>query len=201
MEVSMHKRNIILLSAILVLFAATTVGFAHGHEGEKAEGEHKCWAKENPEKAAKIKDLAVKAEGGCEHSKAELIAMYKEGDCEEAKAMAVKAEGGCDKSMQAMITKSKNIGECKCGGKCEGKCEGKCKGEKKTVAHHGEKMDTVTLAAHAEKGCPNAKAELIAMAKEHGCEKGKALAAKAEGGCEKSMNELIAMAKEEKKAE
>ena len=126
------------------------------------------------------------------------LAMYKEGGCEEAKAMAVKAEGGCDKSMQAMIAKSKNIGECKCGGKCEGKCSGKCKGEHeadhkckgekkagehKEIKHHGEKMDTATLAAQAEKGCPNAKAELIAMAKEGGCEKGKALAEKAEGGC------------------
>lgn len=198
---SMRKRNIILLSAIVVLLAATTVGMTC-EKSEKAEGEKQGWAKENPEKAAEIKALAIKAEGGCEHSTKALIAMVKESGCEKGSELATKAEGGCKKSTQELITMAKGMGECKCGGKCDGKC----KGEHKAGEHDAEKEgckehDIKTLAAHAEGGCPKAKAGLIAHAKEHGCEETKALAAKAEGGCEKSMQKLVAMAKEEKKAE
>ena len=90
----MLKKNIAIVFAVAILAAATTIGFAC----DKAEGaEHKCWAKDNPEKAAKIAELAVKAEGGCEQSKAALIAKLKESDCEETAALAVKAEGGCEK--------------------------------------------------------------------------------------------------------
>jgi hypothetical protein len=190
----MRKRNIILLSAILVLVAATTAGMA-GEKAEQAAAEHQCWAQKNPEKAAELRDLATKAEAGCEHSKAALIAKAKEVGCEETVELAKKAEGGCEKSTQALIAKAKNMGvDCK--------CEGKCGDEKKAAdAHDCNELDAATLAAHAESGCPKAKAMLIAHAKEHGCAEMKALAEKAEGGCDESMQKLVAMAKEEKKAE
>ena len=194
----MRKRNIILLSAILVLVAATTIGMA-GDKTEQAAAEQKCWAQKNPEKAAELKDLAIKAEAGCEHSKAALIAKAKEVDCEGTVELAKKAEAGCEKSTQALIAKAKGMGEeCKCSGKCghENKAA-----ETAAGAHDCKKLDAATLASHAEGGCPEAKAMLIAHAKEHGCAEMKALAEKAEGGCDESMQKLVAMAKEEKKAE
>jgi hypothetical protein len=183
----MLKKQFVLIFAVAILAAVTTVGFA----GEKAE--HKC-----SEKAAELAALATKAEGGCEKSTAALIAKAKECGCEETAALAAKAEGGCEKSTAALIAKAKGMGE---------GCKGDCKGEhaeKKVVKKTkgcDKDLDIATLAEHAEGGCPKAKADLIAWAEGHGCEKSKALAEKAEGGCDQSMQELIAMAKQTEKKE
>lgn len=183
----MPKKQFALIFAVVMLAAATTVGFTceKADKAEQKSAEHKCWATEHPEEAAQLADLAVKAEGGCAHSKAALIAKMKESGCEETAALAAKAEGGSEESTAALIAKAKEMGECAKEAKAGSDC--------------GE-MDVATLAAHAEQGCAKSKAALIAWAKEHGCEKSKELAAKAEGGCEKSMQELIAMAKEHKEA-
>jgi len=118
----MRKNRWMGLITILILAAAPAVGLACDKDKQTAEaGAAKpCCAAAAAECAGKAPEechaamiakavrLASAAEGGCEQSMAELIALAKSSGHEEAVTLAASAEGGSEASKTALIALAKS---------------------------------------------------------------------------------------------
>lgn len=170
----------LLLIAVVALTLAPAVGLAGAgcakHAADK-DGQAVAAADEKPccaghgcaRTAAHAAMLASKAEGGCEKSAKELVAVAKNIGCEKAAALAAKAEQGDKEAHEALIAMFSAATE-----------------------EAGEPSLTM-LASRASAGCDKSAAALIAAAQKAPCAQTSALAEKAAHGCAKSKAALIAM--------
>jgi hypothetical protein len=171
----MRRNKIAFVMVVLMLVAAPLAAVA-GEGCSKTAGNKGCCAKKagdataHCDKCAAAAELAAKAEGGCSKSAEKLIQMAKDSGCPEGASLAAKAERG-DKDALAQLTAM-------------------CAGSHAGNGHHAE---AAMLAANAKAGCVKSTTKLVELAKSNGCPRSAELAAKAEKGDEQARAELIAM--------
>jgi hypothetical protein len=177
----MRLNRIALILVVLTLVVAPLAAVAGEGCSKKAAAEvAKCGkgccgnkgeaAVAHCDKCAEAAELATNAEAGCAKSASKLIEMAKDSGCPEGAALAVKAEKGDEEALAELATM--------------------CGGSKQEQGHHAE---AAMLASNAKNGCAKSSAKLVELAKSNGCPRSAALAAKAEKGDEEARAELIAM--------
>ena len=184
-----YRKGCIALITTLILVGAPALGLACDKDKQTAqvaaaEAKPCCAAMaaecagKSPEEchAAMIQKavrLAGAAEGGCEQSMGQLIALAKGSGHEEAVTLAASAEAGSAESKAALIALAKSMGQA-------------------MAPSATESASMAQLADWAGHGCEKSAATLIARAKASGDAELATLAAKAEGGSEDSKQALIA---------